>query len=148
MHPDRFATRTTAMHPAGVALTQILAAATHAADPGAQVQRVLQADIQHIVVAGEVLTPQRVLVLAVGKAAPAMATAACAALGHTCIMGWSFTKISTQQNPVTLGCSTSLPVIPSPTNGAKKRVSPRVPSSHRHSQTTSCWCCYRAVGLP
>lgn len=81
MHPDRFATRTTAMHPAGVALTQILAAATHAADPGAQVQRVLQADTQHIVVAGEVLTPQRVLVLAVGKAAPAMATAACAALG-------------------------------------------------------------------
>ena len=81
MQPDCFATRTTSAHPAGAALTQILAAATHAADPGAQVARVLQSNPQHIVVAGEALAPQRVLLLAVGKAAPAMAAAACAVLG-------------------------------------------------------------------
>ena len=82
-HSDRnpYATCVGSAHRSGAALAQILAAATLAADPGAQIRRVLQADARQIRVAGEVLQPRRVILLCVGKAAPAMAAAACAVLG-------------------------------------------------------------------
>lgn len=80
--PARFHTDTTRSHPAGTALTDILAAATRAADPAAQIRRVLQRDGKRVQIGDELLTPARVMVLAVGKAAPAMAAAAAHVLGE------------------------------------------------------------------
>lgn len=81
MNHSSFSTSSGNRHPAGAILAQILAAATRAADPGVQIRRTLQADGRQVVVAEEVLMPRKVLLLAVGKAAPAMAAAAAEVLG-------------------------------------------------------------------
>lgn len=76
-----YATTTGSTHPCGAALADILAAATRAADPATQVTRVLRRAGAHVWIDGVVSTPRRVVLLAVGKAAPAMAAAAAHALG-------------------------------------------------------------------
>ena len=81
MSHERYTTRSGTQHPAGAAMAQILAAATTAADPGVQTRRVLRASDTTVWVADEALTPARVIILAGGKAAPAMAAASLAVLG-------------------------------------------------------------------
>ncbi len=79
--PHAFHTHTSRQHPHGDVLTHMLAAATHAADPHTQIHRTLQRDGQRVCVAGEWLHPQRITLIAVGKAALRMAYAAGEILG-------------------------------------------------------------------
>lgn len=76
-----FATYSTRRHQAGSDLQAILHAATLAALP-TRIHTFVRSDTAHVWIGNEQFTPARVVILAVGKAAPAMAAAAGAQLGH------------------------------------------------------------------
>ena len=83
--PSTLLTHTLRTAPWGAAATEVLVAALAAADPVAAVQRALRRDGATLFVgdqAYELAGVRRVLLVAVGKAAAAMATAAVAALGE------------------------------------------------------------------
>lgn len=79
--PHAFHTHSTRQHPDGPLLTQMLAAATHVADPGQQLVHVLRRTGMQLWVADEVLHVRSVVIIAVGKAALRMAASACHILG-------------------------------------------------------------------
>lgn len=78
---QRFQTHTTRSNGHGQLLCELLATATQAADPGQQIAHTLHSDATQVVIGTEVLTPSSVVLLAVGKAAQTMATAAAERLG-------------------------------------------------------------------
>ncbi|MEY3989213.1 MAG: hypothetical protein RI985_294 [Chloroflexota bacterium] len=82
MDISHFATYSTRRHQAGRDLQAILQAATQAALPSPRIQAFVRSDETHVWVGDEMFTPTRVILLAVGKAAPAMAAAAHAQLGR------------------------------------------------------------------
>jgi hydroxypyruvate reductase len=65
----------------------MLAAATRAADPGQQLERILRRDGTQLHIADETLSVQSVVIIAVGKAALRMAASACAILGDLVASG-------------------------------------------------------------
>ena len=77
-----FATYSTRRHQAGSDLQTILYAATRAALPTPRIQAFVRSNETHVWISDELFTPARVILLAVGKAAPAMAAAASAQLGR------------------------------------------------------------------
>lgn len=76
-----FATYSTRRHQAGRDVQTILHAATIAALP-TRIHTVVRSDATHVWIGDEPHTPARVIILAVGKAAPAMAAVASVQLGH------------------------------------------------------------------
>jgi glycerate 2-kinase len=77
-----FATYSTRHHQAGHDLQAILHAATQAAMPSPRIQAFVRSDETHVWIGAEQFTPTRVILIAIGKAAPAMAAAASTQLGH------------------------------------------------------------------
>jgi len=77
-----FATYSTRRHQAGHDLQVILHAATCAALPTPRIHAFVRSDTTHVWIGEEMFTPTRVILIAVGKAAPAMAAAASTQLGH------------------------------------------------------------------
>ena len=77
-----FATYSMRRHQAGRDLQTILYAATHAALPTPRIQASVRSADTHVWIGNEQFTPTRVIIIAVGKAAPAMAAAASTQLGH------------------------------------------------------------------
>lgn len=86
-HPHMFHTQSTRQHPAGTLLTEMLATATQAADPGLQLAHLLRRDGNQLLIADEILTVRSVVIVAVGKAALRMAASACAILGDLVATG-------------------------------------------------------------
>lgn len=76
-----FATYSTRQHQAGRDLQAILHTATRAALPTPRIQASVRSDETHVWIGDEQFTPTRVIIVAIGKAAPAMATAASIQLG-------------------------------------------------------------------
>jgi hydroxypyruvate reductase len=80
-------------------LREILSAALSAAEPGQAVRRFLSTDGDRVVVGDEVFEPGRTFVLAVGKAAGAMARAASEVLGDGMAGGLCVTKTGHEGAP-------------------------------------------------
>jgi len=82
MDSSYFATYSTRRHHAGSDLQTILWEATMAALPAPRVHAFVRSDRHHVWIGDEQFAPARVILLAVGKAAPAMAATASAQLGQ------------------------------------------------------------------
>lgn len=81
MDSAHFATYSTRRHQAGSAVHTILHAATYAALPAPRIHAFVRSDATHVWIGDEHFTPNRVIIIAVGKAALAMAAAASTQLG-------------------------------------------------------------------
>lgn len=81
MNIAHFATYSTQRHQAGHDLQAILHAATRAALPTPRIQAFIRSDATSVWIGDEQFTPTRVILLAIGKAALAMASAASTQLG-------------------------------------------------------------------
>lgn len=117
-------------------LREILTAGLAAADPEEAVRRSLRFEDGAIIAAGERLDPERVYVLAAGKAAPLMARAAVEILGERVVGGLVVAKDGSEKGPDRL--ETLFAAHPEPDErGRRPQKGPE--NSHNLLERTTCY---------